>query len=376
MYKKDNVVLDSGYENDYETELDEESGNEKDEAEYQEIELPNFIIAKGKVKGKFFEGLFEDKHYKNVVYRGTAYEWEPYDGEAYSLEIGDFILHGKYKEFIFTGTKQNKKGEIREGTFNLDDELECEFGRIIYENGEIDEGVFEADTLVEGSYFNPKQNSKYIGKFKDQAFIEGVIEQDDVPVFDGTLIGKVHKEIPFNGKTNGFTWKNKKWTGKITNGVFEGELEYIKTGTIKKGKFYNMFQLKEGELIFGENSKNVGIFENATKVKGNWTSDGYFDTENGTITYPNGFYKEGHFRNNLLVDGKLTMNYNVVYEGSFEDKMPYKGKAHNLLLGSYVFTGDFKGHEFEGSIKNCAGFKKGTFSYDSKNKQLTNVSIK
>lgn len=332
--------------------------------------LDDYIDAVGKITDDAFTGKLFDRDNKKIYFNGTIDNFDIEkiskfkfkDGDADNLYFNGMLYNGIFSDYIFTGIIYDPlEKETKEGTFNLDGELECSNGKIKYSNGDTDEGKFVKDILVEGVFTSLEKKYQYIGYFKDNAFWKGEIEQDGKIVFEGEMIGETNKEQVYNGKLMGLndSKRIKEWTGKIVNGQFEGTLYFKKYNIKKIGKFHDLLRLKEGR------------WEISNKLmKGKFNEKGKLEGENCMFLYEEGFYKEGKFIDGELVNGKLVMNNIVVYDGTFNKKMPKKGKSNKLKLGSFLFTGDFDDNLFNGEIIGKCGRKNGKFYYNSQKKQV------
>lgn len=156
--------------------------------------------------------------------------------------------------------------------------------RILYQDGRIEEGIFQNGLLVKGIRSCP-DGQREEGVFQDQWLIEGeVIRMDGM-----SAQGKFEKGLLVDGRKNFF--------GGFMEGSFkdgwlvEGKAVYTDVltsiGTFDKGKFI------KGEQTLANGLKEIGIFKNGWLVE-------------GKTIYPNGDVLEGIFDAGILkCDSKI-----------------------------------------------------------------------
>ena len=262
-------------------------------------------------------------------------------GQEYSLNIGQLIFEGEYKN-------KKRNGEGRE--YNS-------FGELIFEgeylegkrNGKGKEYDNDGELIFEGQYLDGKRN----GKGEEYLYCYGSLEFDYKPYLND---GSSYKNYPKIGFFN--TRLKKLFEGEYSNGIKHG-----------KGKeYYENDQLKfEGEYKNGKkwngkgyDSKNNIIYQ---MKNGNGKVKEYYS--NGKIKF------EGEYLNGEK-NGKVK-EYNIHYEVNFywkcervENREFYylefegeylngekngKGKEYNYE-GNLVFEGDYlNGEKWNGIEK-------------------------
>ena len=179
----------------------------------------------------------------------------------------------------------------------------------------------------------------------------GLYEKEPIKFKNGNIFkGKWNKEITFEGKGKYYM----KQDDIFTEGYWEnGELKYGKIfmpdGTIYEGQINNSRFKGEGKLIY-KDAEYIGTFENEEFKKGKlkWNNGyEYYGDFNGNtlqgkgkLINPDGDIYTGDFENNYFHgEGKYEyFNSKNLYEGEFEYGMK-KGKGKYTANNQFVYEG-------------------------------------
>lgn len=185
------------------------------------------------------------------------------------------ILDGTFEDNkLIKGTiiyAPNSIIKTKEGTFNQKEEVDGAGGKIIYSNGDIEEGTFKDDELKEGAvtYLNPDSGVALNETIK---FKKGKFNQDD----DDTITGQ-GKIIYFNGDEEEGTFDNDILIqGTITYHTFKEEDDPKQ----KKGTFNK----ETGDLIQGIITYYDGEVHDGTFDEDEVLSKGTITEANGEVT--------------------------------------------------------------------------------------------
>lgn len=368
-------------------------GNFKNGDGNGKIILGDGTVFEGTFKNSLLEGEGSINYPTGITYKGIFQEGELNGEGKVILQVGteQDVIEGQFKNNLLhgVGSKKFANGAYEEGTYyegNLDewctvryvgmDEFKGYFdrgvlvngnGRQVHPNGDIYEGNI-VQKLLQGEGKAILNNNSEI---HEGFFINGQLDGDGKKTvhgdvykgnfFEGKLKGQGEIILP-NGKIEGiFENDLLEGQGKVTKGqiIFQGEFKqgnFIK-GTvhqygnlIKEGTFLPCNPAKEYPmLVEGQMGQEKGIFKNERLI-------------NGKITIPGGAYKDGTFDDNgYLIKGKW-LHRGDLYEGDFHGF--YLAKGTKTLADGTVLEGTFIDDKLhgEGEIRYPDNrISKGTF---------------
>ncbi len=231
-------------------------------------------------------------------------------------------------------------------------------------------GMYEEGDFMNGILYNGFVRNYEI---KDNPFLIGHEHIYDVEIKNGKIWAGNRKKISADGTyiQEEFleakvirTIEKKNYNDENMKGCFEGE---TKNGIPVKGKWSSSFReaniegtidndVFTGKIIYDEETQFEGVFPKniclpdglkslkENMIKGNINGKGILKTDNAKLT---GSILYGVFNGKILYDNSGT------FEGKMRKLKIWKGKSEMLVVGNYIYTGEWDNGIFVSGKKDC-----------------------
>lgn len=299
--------------------------------DYQEGDFVEGRLVKG--KKSYENGDFEDGDFDlGGLVKGTAYTFS-----------NNSLYEGIFRNRkLFDGTK-TRDGIVFVGKFKYN---QLSQGKIIYKNGDIEEGEFQNEKL----HGQGKRIYKN-GDIEEGQFSFGVFQEtEEKPKVDEPIEPpKIPNKEP--------STQRKDFAGNIYEGLFDKTF----TGNGKKTDCYNDKDYEEGDFEKGLLVKGKKILDNGNYDEGDFRGG---ILVNGT-SYFNGVLSEGEFLGYKLIKGKKTQEGNT-FEGDFDFLDQLFGQGKITYQNGDLEEGEFKHGKLNGQGKRTyenGVIEEGEFSF-------------